>query len=300
MRGELHPIKRRLLGMFVHFKQVKNAATTVVTNDDLHPRRALTALLNQQRGCIVQERNVTDHQSCGPGACLCVLTELTANGHSERSRDRAIDPGQPAIRVHGNALTANATIKVTNQARCRQHQPVMRPGVLPNRIDQHFSRQLLTRNRKLLSPKRGTLARFNAAGCGNIGRLRLTRPGTLKLLRCRQPLPQPSLRLTPQLKQLIAGRVVRRTKSAHPHDIDVFSIRRRRKRCGCRSVDDNDPQIPPLHEGSHLAAKGRPTVHDHLLNIVAQARNRTRLTQQIPIGNDQVATKPRTTCNLGN
>ena len=65
---------------------------------------------------------------------------LARDRDAERGRDGAVDAREAAVRVHGDAPAGHGAVGVADEPRGAEHEPVVRPGRRPDRVDEHAAR----------------------------------------------------------------------------------------------------------------------------------------------------------------
>ncbi len=194
-----------------------------------------------------------------------------ASGDAHRGRDRAVDAGEAAVRVHRHLLAAEHRIGDAHQPRRPEHEPIVRPGGPPHRVDERRAverapgwRRARRRSRRAAPRAPRTRARRRRGRAARDRRMPRAR-------RCSHA-PSHSRSASPggdrQQRRPRHGRVVevqRLARAAHRDHLEVGVGQQRRHFAAERGMPEHDDPLdapaerrdPPAVRGSRARGCGR-------------------------------------------
>ena len=221
----------------------------------------------------MQQREVADDDTRHPRA----TRRLAREGDAEPRRDRAVDAGEPAVRVHGNLFAREHLVGHAHEPRRREQQPIVRPRRPPHRVDERRPVDRSPQHVEFGGDRPETF--FRHGGCQGVGigggggevdgsRARRAHPGA-------EPFPV-----------LVADR--------GDHRVDR-----------CRRIVEVDRLPRPAHgvdldvgareQGRHLTAERRMPEHDRPFDAAAQFG----VGEQRPVAVHEIPSEARARDDLG-
>ena len=252
----------------------KMRAAAVRADHQLQARPRLSARA-EQRSDVVQHREIAQQHARDPGP---IGVDLRRDGDPGGRRDGAVDPGESAVGVHRDALARRDLVQFADEAAGAQHQPVVRPAGVPDRLDQHPAGDRRAEGGQLFARERGTLGEI--VGEGRARRL----VAGQQLARRRDPAPHPTA------GGIRVDRFGNRDGIGEGRDpptrvvvVDAGAAHHDRRHAGA------------FDQRGHLAAERRVAEHDDPLDPVAEAG----ASDQLAVSGHQVRAEPRAAGDLG-